>query len=368
MPKVRPRKTFRGNWTEEKLINAKILLEKGFSMRAAAKKIGIAYSTLQERMKKDKFSTPVLGRHAVFTQDQEFEMAKQIKHLALIFYGCTAIQVRKVAYQYAVKNGIKHQFNNNTEMAGRDWLERFLSRNDISIRKAEGCSLNRVTAFNKAEVDVFFKLLEEVMEKYKFSANNIYNFDETGISTVQDPGKILAAKGQRRVGSITSWERGRNTTVLCAMSAAGGYVPPMFIFARKRHTPLLEKDGPIGALYKHSKNGWINEDIFNEWLLHFTQHAKPNAKEPVLLILDNHASHFSLKAYDHCKTNNIVMLSIPPHSSHRMQPLDVILWPFKGSIQKTMQLILKIRHWRKNNSFRSRLDFSKSLFKCCFHE
>ncbi|CAH2102148.1 unnamed protein product [Euphydryas editha] len=104
------------------------------------------------------------------------------------------------------------------------------------------------------------------MEKHKFLPKNIYNCDETGISTVQTPGKILATKGQKKVAFITSWERGKNITLLCAMSAAGGYIPPMFIFPRKRLTHLLEKDGPIGALYKCSDNGWINEDLFFEWV------------------------------------------------------------------------------------------------------
>lgn len=115
-----------------------------------------------------------------------------------------------------------------------------MARNNISIRKPEATSINRITAFNKTEVSLLFELLGQMMEKHRFVAKNIYNCDETGISTVQTPGKILATKGQKRVGSITSWERGKNITMLCAVSSAGGYIPPMFIFPRKRMTPLLE--------------------------------------------------------------------------------------------------------------------------------
>jgi hypothetical protein len=45
------------------------------------------------------------------------------------------------------------------------------------------------------------------MDKYKFESSRIYNMDETGISTVQKPGKILGPTGQKQVGSATSWER-----------------------------------------------------------------------------------------------------------------------------------------------------------------
>jgi hypothetical protein len=54
---------------------------------------------------------------------------------------------------------------------------------------------NRVTAFNKTEVSLFYKNLEKLMETYKFTPKNIYNCDETGISTVQDISNEKAFKG-----------------------------------------------------------------------------------------------------------------------------------------------------------------------------
>ncbi|CAG4918332.1 unnamed protein product [Colias eurytheme] len=110
------------------------------------------------------------------------------------------------------------------------------------------------------------------------------------------------------------------------MSAAGNFIPPMFIFARQRMTPLLEKDGPSGALHTNSKNGWINEDLFVTWLKHFAAFAKPTQESPVLLIMDNHSSHISLQGFNFCKENHITMLSIPPHSSHRTVAGCDFLW------------------------------------------
>jgi hypothetical protein len=42
----------------------------------------------------------------------------------------------------------------------------------------------------------------------------ILNADETGITTVQNPAKILAEKGQKTVSFITSAERGQTTTII----------------------------------------------------------------------------------------------------------------------------------------------------------
>ncbi|XP_046969743.1 uncharacterized protein LOC124537073 [Vanessa cardui] len=253
-----------------------------------------------------------------------------------------------MAYEYAVQNKIKHNFNDTLALAGKDWLTGFIKRNHLSIRKAQGVSLNRATTFNKEEVGMFFKLLAELMEKYKFLPRSIWNVDETGISAVQDPGKIVAEKGQQRVGSITSGERGKTVTAVCAVNATGVYVPPMLIYPRQRHSTALEADGPRGTVYRCSKNGWINEDLFVDWLKHFADFTKPSENEPILLILDNHSSHISLRAYEFCRSNNIVMLSLPPHGSHRIQPLDVSIYgPLKTAYKQECNLFIKNQFGKK---------------------
>jgi len=66
------------------------------------------------------------------------------------------------------------------------------------------------------------------------------------------------------------------------------------------------------------------------YLKHFHKYARPSKEFPVLLLLDNHVSHVSLAGIDYCKENNIVLLSIPPHCSHELQPLDKTVYgPFK---------------------------------------
>lgn len=341
-------KNLKVKWGQDDLNRAFKHVEEGTPIREAARKNGIPFSTLQERLKKKNCELPTMGRNPVFTREQEAEMADQVKFLGNIFYGCTSIQIRKMAYEYAVKNCIKHNFNEALRMAGKDWLKGFMKRNKLSNRKAEGTSLNRATAFNKNEVGIFFKLLEDLMEKYKFLPRNIYNVDETGISSVQDPGKVVTEKGQKRVGSITSGERGKTITAVCAVSATGVYLPPMLIYPRQRHSPALESDGPRGAIYRCSKNGWITEDLFVDWLEHFADFTKPSENEPILLILDNHSSHISLKAYEFCKKNNIVMLSLPPHGSHRIQPLDVSIYgPFKAAYKQECNILMKTELGRR---------------------
>lgn len=71
-----------------------------------------------------------------------------------------------------------------------------------------------------------------VLDRDKFEAKDIYNVDETGITTVQKPNRIVCRKGTRQVGALTSAERGTLVTVTVAANALGNVLPPMFTFPR----------------------------------------------------------------------------------------------------------------------------------------
>jgi len=49
------------------------------------------------------------------------------------------VEVMYLAYQYAVRNGIKNQFCKRNEQTGTKWLKKFLRRNqEISVTTPEG--------------------------------------------------------------------------------------------------------------------------------------------------------------------------------------------------------------------------------------
>lgn len=365
MVRSRKRTTERSKWDEETLKRAFELVASGRSVKSVAAETGIPRITLHDRLKSKCTAKPALGRKSYFTPEQESILADHIKQLSNQFYGITLTDLRRLAYDLAEELNIKHNFNKETKMAGEDWVAGFRKRNPtLSLRQPSATSLNRVLAFNKSEVDLFFTNLEEVYKKHPFKADRIFNMDETGISTVQKPGKVLAPKGQHQVGSVTSWERGRNITVVCTLSAAGGYIPPMFIYPRKRMSPQLEKGGPAGAIYKCSHNGWSNEELFLDWLKHFKDNAKPTEEDPVLLIMDNHGSHISLDSYEVCRANHIHVVSIPPHTSHRLQPLDLSFYgPLKKAFNIQCDRFLRANRFQKISVYDIASIFNEAYMK-----
>ena len=98
-------------------------------------------------------------------------------------------------------------------------------------------------------------------------ANRIYNMDETGIHTTTNrPPKVISVRGKKQVGVISSAERGQLTTVICCCIAAGSYVEPFLIFARKRMQERLMDDSPPGSQGSCTDNGWVNGPTFLAWL------------------------------------------------------------------------------------------------------
>ena len=71
------------------------------------------------------------------------------------------------------------------------------------------------------------------------------NLDKTGVTTVQKPRSIVATKDLKKIGSITSSERGELVTMCVAASANGNTVPPMFIFPRVKYHDHFIPDGPV---------------------------------------------------------------------------------------------------------------------------
>lgn len=229
-------------------------------------------------------------------------------------------------------------------MAGWQWYYGFMSRHrKLSLRTPEQTSLNRVRAFCKENVDHFFNNLGEVYSR--FEPKNIWNMDETGFSNVPSKiGKVISLKGAKRVGKIAAQERGTMITMAHAVNAAGGTIPPFFLFPYKYTKSFLMENAPIGSKGYSNGSGWMQQSDFVQYLDHFVKHTNASIDRPTLLLLDNHASHLSVEAIDKAISHGITLLSFPPHCSHKLQPLDVSVYgPVKLYYKKHCDT------WQKNN-------------------
>ena len=79
----------------------------------------------------------------------------------------------------------------------------------------------------------FFKLAD-MMDHVKLGPEQIWNADETRISTVQKLRNIVAVKRLKQIGSVTSGERGSLVTMCVVVCAARNSVLPIFYLSKAR--------------------------------------------------------------------------------------------------------------------------------------
>lgn len=284
----------------------------------------------------------------------------------------------KLSFDLAEQLKLNHRFNMIKKTAGKHFYYNFIKRHpDLSLRRPESTSLMRAVGFNRPQVERFFNNLKDICEKYNFGPSDIYNCDETGVSTVQKQAKVMTLKSNRQVGKLTSAERGKNVTVMFCMSAAGYFIPPLFIFPRQRVNERLMIGAPSESIALAQPNGWINAELFLKWLQHFVKFSKPSKEKPVLLILDGHSSHKDLAVISYAKENHVHMLSTPPHTTHKLQPLDrVFMKPFKDAYFEACGLWMRANSGARITEYEiaamvsqaftrvARLDIAKSGFQC----
>ena len=326
------RKSNRGSWREEDMIRAlERVRASEMSFREASRYYEVPRSTLERRVNAhNKIAVDGkkhLGRFiTTFDNDFEKELMQYAKDMESRFFGITCRDLRKLAYDLAERNNVEHRLNKESGLAGKKWLRLFLRRHpSLSLRQPEATSYARASGFNRQAVEKFFTLLGETIEKHSLDGSSIYNADETGMKTVQQHhSRVLAQKGKKQVGAMTSAERGKNVTVVCSTNACGHYLPPFFVFPRKRMNPIFMDHSTPSSKGFAQENGWMTMELFKSYLEHFVEMVKPSKEKPVCLVLDGHSSHTrNLAALDYASANGVILLCLPPHTTHRLQPLDV---------------------------------------------
>ena len=136
--------------------------------------------------------------------------------------------------------------------------------------------------------------------------------------------KCLALRGKTQVGCLISAERGVLVAAETCMNAAGNFMPTMFVFHWEQAKPELLDDAPPVSTAAYHTSGWIQKDIFIKWFKLFLEFCTPSKDKPLLLLLDGYATHTkSLELVELARANNVILLCFPPHTTHRLEPLDV---------------------------------------------
>ena len=111
-------------------------------------------------------------------------------------------------------------------------------------------------------------------------------------------------------------------------------MPNYYVFKGKRlrheYIAICEDGTCIGM----QESGYIDATKFSKWMsCFFNYHEKKNSLSRIrrfMLISDGHKSHVTLDVLLKAREHGVDMVSLPSHSSHDMEPLDISYFkPFK---------------------------------------
>ncbi|XP_011859116.1 PREDICTED: uncharacterized protein LOC105556631 [Vollenhovia emeryi] len=303
-------------------------IKDGMSTNAAAKQHGIPEPTLRRHK-----NINMVQNDDTISVEEEAAIEDYMLHASDIYFGVTAREGCELAYRFAMELKKKIPTNWGTnEIAGSDWFEGFMRRYPkLSLRKPEATSMARAAAFNRTNVDLFFNLYEKVIKNILFEPHKMWNIDETGLTNVHKPNRVISRRTRKQVGAITSAERGTTVSMCLAVNVAGVKAPPYLVFPRTNFQSYFLNGGPPGACGGANPTGFMNSENFLDFIHKFRAHVNCSKDNPILLLLDNHVSHRTLDVLKYCRENGVHVLSFP-HTSHRLQPLDVsVFFPFKNA-------------------------------------
>jgi hypothetical protein len=302
-----------------------------------AEKHGVGRSTLSRR----KQGLSVLRDEKAIAQQlltptQEAELVEYIERLTERHLPPTRTMIKNFASEIARKE------------LSDSWVTDFLHRNrdHLISQWATAMDSDRHKANSWGKYKQYFDLMHCKMTQYSIVAENTYNMDEKGFAI----GKISKSKRifskplykQKHTQQATQDDNCEWITLVSCICGDGSCLPPGLIYAAEtqkiQSTWVNDMDkvehSVFTAVYP---SGWTNDGAALSWLEQiFNCFTKRRCRRRYrLLIVDGHGSHLTMRFISFCNRNKIMIAVYLPHSTHTLQPLDVVCFsPLAGNYSK----------------------------------
>ena len=217
---------------------------------------------------------------------------------------------------------------------GEQWVRRFLARHpELASVRPRSIDAARVKDCTPERLRRWFDDLEKVIKEYNIKPKNIYNMDESGFAIGETEPARCIINTQIRQRFQAKPGRQEWVSVAECVCADGTVIPPLVIFkAENLSTEWIPASIHGDWRFSCNSKGWTSNQHGLDWL---TRCFDPQTHDKAvgeyrLLICDGHDSHITAEWIAHCIDNDILLMILPPHSSHLTQPLDVgIFGPLK---------------------------------------
>lgn len=135
-------------------------------------------------------------------------------------------------------------------------------------------------------LDSFFGNLQLVYSRDQIEPQNIWNIDESGLTTVHKRTKIIVMKWEKRVDKVTFAEKGQFVQRLLLV----GTIFLLSWYVLKKTVKIQNWKALLQVLIEQ-----LFLDDCRKFWHHFKSHVKCSPSNKVVIIMDNHHSHITIK-------------------------------------------------------------------------
>ena len=191
-------------WSEENMEAAtKGLQSKNMTIREASKLYNVPFEVLRRHVNGSVIPGCRPDPATVLTEEEEEYLASYLIQMAQMGFGLSSETVMCLVFKIVNTTQRKHPFRD--QMAGCAWFNGFYHRHPkLSIRLPLPLSYCCVWFANVDTINDFFGKLGAIYERLNLICKpmQIYSCDETGVSVVHKPGKVVAAMGHYKVYAV----------------------------------------------------------------------------------------------------------------------------------------------------------------------
>jgi hypothetical protein len=314
----------------------------------AEKVLGLPKSSITRRVNGGSSRSQARQQQQKLSYAQENVLLKWIKELTISGYSPGHRLLKEIAEELRTKRtyDLDNASLNSLELPpqytlGRDWVPRFILRHPhLTVAIGRRIESVRMDGATKPVLDAWFNAYKKVVQEQGIKQENTYNMDESGFSIGTMESTRIILDSTLRTKHQAHPGRQEWVSMVECICADGTILPPLGIFKGKN---ILQNWIPNEVLdkwfFSANTKGWTSNLHGLEWLKRVfepTTRTKANG-EYRLLICDGHDSHISGSFIAHCLQNRIILLILPPHTSHLLQPLDVAIF---GPLKKRLTAAL----------------------------
>lgn len=213
--------------------------------------------------------------------------------------------------------------------ASRGWLEKFMRRNHLSLRRKTSVAQKDPDRL-VAKIVACVLYVRRLQLRSMYSSCNIIAMDETPVWTDMVSETTVDTTGAKTVTLKTTGHEKSRVSVCLAAKADGTKLKPMIVFkGAKRELAALRQEYKGQAYIASSANAWMTTELTNEWVSHVLGSI---AFDHRLLAWDSYECHMEDSVVQSLHSRKVDVVIVPGGCTKYIQAPDV-LWnkPFKAA-------------------------------------